>query len=133
MLNILFKLFDVGQKSFEKFFPKAFFHFRKFIMKERLLENIISWYVFAFNMKNLLKELSEACGVAGSESEVTKIVQRELKKCCNSVTIDILGNVIAKKEGKKPSVMLNAHLDEIGLMVKFIDEKGFLKFAKIGG
>jgi putative aminopeptidase FrvX len=65
-------------------------------------------------MKELLKELSEATGVSGAEGGVRDIIMRELK-------------------GQKPSVMLTAHTDEIGLIVKFIDEKGYLKFAKVGG
>lgn len=84
-------------------------------------------------MKKLLKELSEADGTSGSENEVAKIVVRELKKCCTSVRMDDLGNVIAVKKGKAPRIMLAAHMDEIGMMVKHIDKDGFVRFAKVGG
>ena len=84
-------------------------------------------------MKELLKELSEATGVSGAEGGVRDIIMRELKGHCDSIRTDQMGNVIATKKGKKPSVMLTAHTDEIGLIVKFIDEKGYLKFAKVGG
>src|SRR5574341_884358 len=43
-----------------------------------------------------------------------------------------MGNLIAKKNGGKPAVMLAAHMDEIGLMVKYIDDKGFVYFTKTG-
>lgn len=84
-------------------------------------------------MKELLKELSETFSVSGRENRVAEIVARELKKHCDSIETDRLGNVIAVKKGKKPAVMLAAHMDEIGLVVKHIDEKGFIRFGKIGG
>ncbi|MFQ5975167.1 MAG: M42 family metallopeptidase [Candidatus Hydrothermarchaeales archaeon] len=83
-------------------------------------------------MKTLLKKLSEAHGIPGSEGEVREIMRKELKKHCK-IEIDRLGNLIAKKDGKGKRVMLAAHMDEIGLMVKHIDEKGFLKFTTLGG
>ncbi len=84
-------------------------------------------------MKKLLKELSESYAISGAENAVAKIVTRELKKCCTSVRTDDLGNVIATKKGKGPKIMLAAHMDEIGMMVKHIDKDGYLKFAKVGG
>lgn len=83
-------------------------------------------------VKNLLKELSEAHAASGAENPVAKIVKRELSTIAK-VKIDSMGNVIAHKRGKKPTVMIASHMDEIGLMVKFIDDSGYLKFAKIGG
>jgi len=82
-----------------------------------------------------LEKLSNACGVAGREEEVRSLMKRFLKPCMNEVKEDRLGNVIGIKEGKKnaPKVMLAAHLDEIGLMVKTISKEGFLQFTKIGG
>lgn len=44
-----------------------------------------------------------------------------------------MGNLIATRRGGSPEVMLAAHMDEIGLMVKYIDEKGFIYFTTIGG
>lgn len=85
------------------------------------------------SMKALLKKLSEAHGVPGSEEDVREIMAAELKKSCDEVTTDNLGNLIARKGEGKPRVMLAAHMDEIGLMVKHIDKKGFLKFTTIGG
>ncbi|MFQ6137208.1 MAG: M42 family metallopeptidase [Candidatus Hydrothermarchaeales archaeon] len=83
-------------------------------------------------MKSLLKKLSEAHGVPGSEGEVRDIMAKELEKYCD-IEIDRLGNLIARKEGNDEKVMLAAHMDEIGLMVKHIDEKGFVRFTTLGG
>jgi endoglucanase len=80
----------------------------------------------------LLKELSEAHGVPGSEDEVRRIMERELSKYCE-VEVDNMGNLIARKGSGSKKVMLAAHMDEIGLMVKHVDERGFLRFTTLGG
>ncbi|MGQ9538833.1 MAG: M42 family metallopeptidase [Candidatus Bathycorpusculaceae bacterium] len=82
-----------------------------------------------------LEKLSNACGVAGREEEVRKLVKDMLKPYVDEVKEDKLGNVIGLKKGGKdaPKVMLAAHMDEIGLFVKIISKEGFLQFAKIGG
>ena len=84
-------------------------------------------------MKELLKKLAEAHGVSGREDEIRAIVEAELKQYVDEIKTDRLGNLIATKRGKKPSVMLAAHLDEIGLMVKHIEDEGFMRFSTIGG
>lgn len=84
-------------------------------------------------MFELLKRLSEAPGLSSSEDNVRNIIYEELKGHADKVEKDRLGNLIFTKEGKPPKVMLAAHMDEIGLMVKFIDEKGFVRFIKVGG
>jgi endoglucanase len=82
-----------------------------------------------------LEKLSNASGVAGREEEVRNLMIKLLKPCVDEITVDKLENVIAIKKGKKtaPKVMLAAHMDEIGLMVKTISKKGFLQFTKLGG
>ncbi|MEM0357892.1 MAG: M42 family metallopeptidase [Candidatus Bathyarchaeia archaeon] len=82
-----------------------------------------------------LEKLSNACGVAGREDEVRKIMKELLKPYVDEISEDKLGNVIGVKKGEKnaPKVMLAAHMDEIGLFVKTISKEGFLQFAKIGG
>jgi putative aminopeptidase FrvX len=89
----------------------------------------------------LLKVLSEVTGVSGREERVREIVQRELKGLVDEVRIDAMGNLIAlkratvktKKASSARKVMLSAHMDEIGFMVKFIDDKGFLRVQQLGG
>lgn len=82
-----------------------------------------------------LEKLSNACGVAGREGEVRNIMIKLLKPHADEVVVDKLENVIAIKKGKKgkPKVMLAAHMDEVGLLVKLITKEGFLKFSKMGG
>ncbi|RMF90770.1 MAG: M42 family peptidase [Methanobacteriota archaeon] len=83
-------------------------------------------------MKGLIKRLSEAHGVPGSEDEIRSIMREELEGCCE-IEEDVMGNLIAKKEGDGKTVMLAAHMDEIGLMVRHIDENGFIRFITLGG
>jgi endoglucanase len=82
-----------------------------------------------------LEKLSNACGIAGREEEVRSLMKNFLKPYVDEVKEDKLGNVIGIKKGKKnaPKVMLAAHMDEIGLLVKTISKEGFIQFAKIGG
>ncbi|MCG2828441.1 M42 family metallopeptidase [Methanothermobacter sp. K4] len=84
-------------------------------------------------MKELMKRLSLASGVSGFEGEVRDIIASELEGHVDRIEEDRLGNIIATKGGSGPSVMLAAHMDEIGLMVRHIDKKGFIRFSKIGG
>lgn len=84
-------------------------------------------------MEKLITRLSNAHGISGSEGNVRAILEEELRTCTDEMYLDKMGNLIAIKKGEGPSVMLAAHMDEIGLMVKYIDDKGFLWFVKIGG
>jgi len=88
----------------------------------------------------LLKKLCEAPGISGYENQVTDIIKEELKNVCDEVEIDRLGNVIglkkaSDKEGDSlpKKVMLAAHMDQIGFLVKSIDKNGFIRFAVVGG
>lgn len=84
----------------------------------------------------LLKRLSEAHGVSGYEHEVRAIVQEAFRPYADEVRTDTLGNVIALRRGTgpepRPTVMLAAHMDEIGLIVSDIKD-GFLHFEQVGG
>lgn len=82
---------------------------------------------------DLLRKLSNAHGVSGSEGSLHAIIRKELKGCVDEIRQDTMGNLIAVKKGNRFRVMIAAHLDEIGLMVKFIDEKGFIRFVALGG
>jgi putative aminopeptidase FrvX len=82
-----------------------------------------------------LEKLSNAYGVAGREEDVRALMIALLKPYADEVYVDRLENVIAIKKGKadKPKVMLAAHMDEVGLMVKTVTKEGFLQFTKMGG
>jgi putative aminopeptidase FrvX len=84
----------------------------------------------------LLKQLTEARGASGYETEIREIVRGWFKKYADETRTDALGNVIALKRGDgpepRPTVMLAGHMDEIALMVTHI-EKGFLHITTVGG
>lgn len=89
-------------------------------------------------MKKLLKQLTETFGPSGYEDHVRQLVQAEVQPLADEIKVDALGNLIARKKPSKPSsntkkIMIAAHMDEIGLMVSHIDEKGFVRFSPIGG
>ena len=84
-------------------------------------------------VKELLRKLSNAHGVSGSEGNVYALIKKELKGHVDEIREDPMGNLIAVKQGNKFKVMLAAHMDEIGLMVKYVEEKGFIRFVALGG
>ncbi|HIE09679.1 MAG TPA: M42 family peptidase [Armatimonadetes bacterium] len=81
-----------------------------------------------------LRRLLDTPSPSGFESEAQKLVRSEMEKFADEVRTDVLGNVIGvvNPEGR-PKVMLAGHVDEIGFMVKYIDERGYIYFAPIGG
>jgi len=82
-----------------------------------------------------LEKLSNAMGVSGREGEVRELMIKMMTPYADEVVVDKLENVIAVKKGKSssPKIMLAAHMDEVGLMVKTISKEGYLQFAKMGG
>ncbi len=86
------------------------------------------------DVKNFLRSISNETGISGYETRVAQLVKDEFSKYCDSVSVDKLGNVIALRKGKgKGKIMFAAHIDEIGLMAKCVDEDGFLRFTSVGG
>ncbi len=84
----------------------------------------------------LLKKLTEASGLSGNEKEVRDIIINEIKDYVDDIKTDKIGNLIVHKKGKSSGskkLMIAAHMDEIGLLVKDIDSKGLLKFMTVGG
>jgi endoglucanase len=86
-------------------------------------------------VQELAKRLCEAFGVSGFEDDVRRAIQREIAGLADSVSVDTLGNLIALRRGAGGGkrVMLAAHMDQIGVIVTHVDEKGFLWFAPVGG
>lgn len=84
-------------------------------------------------IQRLLERLSNAHGISGREGSIQEIVREEIAPLVDEIRVDNLGNLVATKKGERPSVMIAAHIDEIGLMTKYVDEKGFLRFVTIGG
>jgi putative aminopeptidase FrvX len=71
---------------------------------------------------------------SGFEQRVQQVIREEAQHYTNELRTDVHGNVIATlNPGGNPRVMLTAHCDELGFLVRYIDDKGFLYFAPIGG
>lgn len=87
-------------------------------------------------MNELLKNLTEAVGVSGEEKEVRRLIRDLIAEHVDEWRVDTLGNLIALKKGTGASslrVMVDAHMDEVGLMVTGFDSNGTLKFDAVGG
>lgn len=84
--------------------------------------------------EKLLKELTEASGVPGYESEARAVIRRHLETVAE-IKHDKLGSIIGVKRGSAdaPRVMLAAHMDEVGFMVSLITDEGFIRFVPLGG
>lgn len=82
----------------------------------------------------LLKTLCEAFGPPGFEEEVRDLIRERVSPLADRIEEDPVGNLTAWVEGESDQViMLDAHTDEVGLMVSHVDDKGFLRFAPLGG
>lgn len=81
-----------------------------------------------------LETITTVPGISGHEKYVSRAFEEYLKDCADTFEHDRLGSVVAIKKGKTPlKVLLAAHIDEIGFMVKDIDKDGFIKVQPIGG
>ena len=86
-------------------------------------------------MNEILKTLCMIDGTSGDESAVREYVISQIKDFCEYI-VDNLGNIIAFKKGKNASaknVLVDAHLDEVGLIITHIDSDGFARFTTVGG
>lgn len=84
--------------------------------------------------EKFLKDLIDAPSPSGYEWPAAKVYRDYVKQYADEVTTDVMGSVIAvKNPGGSPKVMLAGHIDEIGLIVHYIDDNGFLYFDQIGG
>lgn len=83
-----------------------------------------------------LQELVETPSPSGFEQPVQRIMRREMEPVADEVKTDVMGNVIARIDAVSKQalrVMLAGHCDEIGFMVRYVDDKGYIYFAPIGG
>ena len=84
------------------------------------------------DLAGLLKVLTEAHGVPGYEAEVREVMRRLLEGL-GEIEQDNIGSLICRRGEGGPRVMLAAHMDEIGFMVKHITPEGFIRFTPLGG
>lgn len=82
---------------------------------------------------DLLRRLCETPGIAGHEDQVRAVVIDALRPLVGDIRTDVMGNVIATRAGRGgPQIMLAAHTDEIGFLVRHVDERGFLRLQPVG-
>lgn len=84
----------------------------------------------------LLKNLCELVGPSGFEQDVQRFIKKEIESRVDKVEVDALGNLIATVKAtdpQMPSILLAAHADEIGFIVKKIEPNGTLRFEQLGG
>jgi len=84
-------------------------------------------------MEELLLSLCAAEGVTGHETAAAAAAARLLARHCEDVRIDALGSVVGKRHGSGPRLLLDAHLDQIGMAVTAVEEGGFLRVTPCGG
>jgi len=87
-------------------------------------------------MNELLKQLTEAVGVSSAEKEVRLLIRDLIADSVDEWRVDTMGNLIALKRGTgrfDMRVLVDAHMDEVGLMVTEVDSRGMLKFDGVGG
>ena len=81
-----------------------------------------------------LKRIVDTPGPSGYEQQVQKVFQERVRPYSDKVHTDVMGNVIAARNPSgSPRVMLAGHADEIGFIVRFISDEGFIYFGQIGG
>jgi len=90
------------------------------------------------DVKGFLRKVSEAPGVSGFEYvSVAPIVKEFMAPLVDEVRTDALGNVIGLRRGEaasaNPKIMLAGHMDEVGMIVTKIEDRGFLRFTDVGG
>ncbi|PKR84552.1 M42 family metallopeptidase [Heyndrickxia camelliae] len=86
-------------------------------------------------MLEIVEKLTSLSGPCGYEHNVSYYIRDYVKDLVDEVRIDGIGNVIAVKKGSLPGpkVLLTAHMDEVGFIVKKVEENGLLRFEKLGG
>lgn len=88
------------------------------------------------NLADKIKKLTNAYGVSGDEFRVAEIAAEMMEPYCDRVDIDAFGNVLGYRDCGIPgakTLLLDAHIDQIGFLVTEVTEEGFLRFTTVGG
>lgn len=84
------------------------------------------------NLK-VLQDITSIYGPSGNETKVAEFIIDQIKDFVDEINVDKLGNVVARKKGDGPKLMVAGHMDQIGMMVTDVDDKGFVRLTNIGG
>lgn len=85
-------------------------------------------------MRELIRKLVETYGPSGVEEQIRAVIRAEVEPWADELRVDPLGSLIVRKQGSGEGqrIVLAAHMDEIGVMVTYVDEKGFVRFTRVG-
>lgn len=87
----------------------------------------------------IIKQITETQGCSGNEHKIRNYIRSLVEPYCDLIETDMLGNLICILKGaggingEKLKILLDAHMDEIGFIVRYIDKNGFIRFEQIGG
>jgi len=86
-------------------------------------------------VRELIRKLVETYGPSGAEQQIRAVIRAEVEPLAEELRVDPLGSLIVRRRGRGEGkrIVLAAHMDEIGVMVTYVDEKGFARFTRIGG
>jgi putative aminopeptidase FrvX len=86
-------------------------------------------------MRELIRKLVGTHGPSGVEDQIRAVIRAEVEPLADELRVDPLGSLVVRKRGGGGGqrILLDAHMDEIGVMVTYVDEKGFVRFTRIGG
>jgi putative aminopeptidase FrvX len=86
-------------------------------------------------MRELIRKLVGTYGPSGVEDQIRAVIRAEVEPLADELRVDPLGSLVVRKcgGGGGQRILLDAHMDEIGVMVTYVDEKGFVRFTRIGG
>jgi endoglucanase len=87
-------------------------------------------------MKQLIKKLVETASPSGYESPIRQVIREEVTPLADAVHVDNLGNLVVRKgqtDSQRLTIMLAAHMDEIGVIATHVDENGYVRFLPLGG
>jgi putative aminopeptidase FrvX len=86
-------------------------------------------------MRELIRKLVETYGPSGVEDQIRAVIRAEVEPLVDELRVDPLGSLVVRKQGSGDGrrILLDAHMDEIGVMVTYVDEKGFARITHIGG
>ena len=81
----------------------------------------------------ILRKLTQCDAPSGNEKPITELIASLTKDFADEIYTDVMGNLVVHKKGSGKKVMFAAHCDEIGIVVTYIEENGFLRFSDVGG
>jgi len=85
-------------------------------------------------MRELIQKLVETYGPSGAEEQIRDVIRADVEPLADEIRVDPLGSLVVRKQGGEGKrIALAAHMDEIGVMATYVDEKGFARLTRIGG